>query len=94
MKSVKMNSPRRRNYLRAIIFLLAANSSCAVTSAANQRYPLGIAIVLFLLPALFRELGLRKGYPLRPFGVFEWTCFAAGLVVVIGFFVFKLRTES
>ncbi len=88
MKSTETKPRQTQARLRAIVCLLAANSSCAVISAANHHYPLGMAMVLFLLPGLSRELDLRRGYSLRPFGVFEWSCFAAGFALVVGLFLF------
>jgi hypothetical protein len=64
----------------AIVCLMAVNSSFAVVSIANHRYPIGVGAILFLIPCLLRELDLRSGRRLRRLGSFEWSCFIAGVL--------------
>jgi hypothetical protein len=69
-----------RARLIAIVLVMAGNSSCAVIMVAHHHYPLGIAPILFLIPGLLREMDLRQGQPPRRIGIFEWSCFLAGIL--------------
>lgn len=69
-----------RSRLPVVVFLLVANSSCALASTAQRRYPVGLAGVLLLIPCLLRELDRARGNPPRKLGSFEWSCFLAALL--------------
>lgn len=55
----------------------------------RHQYPIGVAAVLFLIPALLRELDLKNGRPPRRLGSLEWSCLLAGMffLVVLPFIV-------
>jgi hypothetical protein len=74
---IKPSFAYNRVRLTAIVCLMAANSSFAVFSVVNHRYPIGVPAILFLIPCLLRELDLRSGRRLRRLGSFEWSCFIA-----------------
>ena len=65
-------------WLIAILFIMAADSLIALLRVAHHHYPLGLETILLLLPCLRREIDLKNGRSLRPFGSFEWSCIGAG----------------
>jgi hypothetical protein len=69
-----------RSRLWLIVFLFVSNSSCALGSVAQRRYPVGLAGVLLLIPCLLRELDRAGGNPPRKLGSFEWSCLLAALL--------------
>jgi hypothetical protein len=80
MPQVKTHSGYSRARLTVIACIMALDSSCAVVSTVHHHYPLGVVPILFLIPCLLRELDLRSDRPLRRLGLFEWSCFIAGVL--------------
>lgn len=68
-----------------IVSFLTVNSSCAVANTMRHQYPIGVAAVLFLIPALLRELDLKRGHPPRSLGSMEWSCLIAGMFFLVVF---------
>ena len=68
--------------LAVIVCFLIINLSCALASTTHQ-FPIGVAAVLFLIPALLRELDLKNGRPPRSLGSFGWSCLLSGIFFLI-----------
>lgn len=85
LTGVVNDRPRMYNRVRlaVIVCFLIINSSGAVASTMGHHYPIGVAAVLFLIPALLRELDLKNGRPARSLGSFGWSCLIAGMFFLI-----------
>jgi hypothetical protein len=72
-----------RSRLAVLVFLLAVNASCSVANTLSHRYPIGLSAVLFLLPALHRELALKQGRSPARVSPLEWSCFLTGTFFLV-----------
>ena len=79
-KARKIHSRRR---FAGLLFLLIVSLLCAVVSVIRREYPVSVAAICFLTPALRREWDLIHARRPRRFGIFEWICLLAGIVALL-----------